>query len=229
VQGCAKLYRQAAEAALAIATVGEQILLRDGLQVTRFVRMPGCMKAYTQRECAHGAMFAGGGKQRVRQGRRVGAAPVSAERKVVSPLLPSDGTTWPAAGSNIFARTCAQHSAFDDVIAGKGARGDMFGDIPKKIELKFCGSCPACSYRTKTPDRDCKFGSKCTRKDCMYAHACPAGTNHMAGSTAIPCKSGIQCTLSTCSFAHPSKSLVCTNQDEGDPGTSRGPKVYAHT
>jgi hypothetical protein len=34
VQGCAKLYMQAAEAALATATEGEHSLLRDGLQVT---------------------------------------------------------------------------------------------------------------------------------------------------------------------------------------------------
>ena len=86
----------------------------------------------------------------------------------------------------------------------------------------FCGSCSACNYRTKTPSTKCKFGSRCTRKDCMYAHASPAGSAHMAGVNATACRSGIQCTLSTCSFAHPSKSLVCktSTQDKADAGAA---------
>ena len=77
-----------------------------------------------------------------------------------------------------------------------------------------CGQCSACKYRTKNPKTDCKFGSKCTRKDCMYAHASPAGTEHMAGSVATACRSGILCSAGGCKFAHPSKSLVCTAKFE---------------
>ena len=100
---------------------------------------------------------------------------------------------------------------------------------PKKSPSKCCGSCSACNFRTKVPRTDCKFGSNCTRKDCMYAHASPAGSNHMAGTIATACKEGIQCTLGSCNFAHPSKSLVCTNQDEGGPAKSHGAKVYENT
>ena len=47
MQGCAKLYMQAAEAVLATATEGEQSRLRDSLQVTRVCVMH--MKACRQR------------------------------------------------------------------------------------------------------------------------------------------------------------------------------------
>ena len=77
-----------------------------------------------------------------------------------------------------------------------------------------CGQCSACKYRTKKPKTDCKFGSTCTLKDCMYAHASPAGTQHMAGSITTACRSGILCSAGGCKFAHPSKSLVCTAKFE---------------
>ena len=80
-----------------------------------------------------------------------------------------------------------------------------------------CGSCPACKYRTKNPKTDCKFGSKCTRKDCFFAHASPAGSAHMAGSVATACRSGILCSSAGCQFAHPSPSLACTAKVEVPP------------
>ena len=48
----------------------------------------------------------------------------------------------------------------------------------------------------------------------MYAHASPAGTQHMAGSVATACRSGILCSAGGCKFAHPNKSLVCTAKFE---------------
>ena len=73
-----------------------------------------------------------------------------------------------------------------------------------------CGQCWACKYRTKDAYTDCRFGSRCTRKDCMYAHASPAGTEHRAGDVPTACRSGIMCKSARCKFVHPSKSLVCT-------------------
>ena len=75
----------------------------------------------------------------------------------------------------------------------------------------FCGSCPACRLRTTAPSTACRFGPRCTRPDCKFAHASPAGTRHKAGPVPAACRYGIQCRSGACKFAHPSKSLVCNS------------------
>jgi hypothetical protein len=85
---------------------------------------------------------------------------------------------------------------------------------PAAVVPKLCGSCFACSYRTKKPYTPCKDGLRCPRKDCWFAHACPASMTDKASACPSACNDGIGCTKSTCRFAHPSKSLVCTNPVE---------------
>ena len=48
-------------------------------------------------------------------------------------------------------------------------------ELQRQISAHFASLAPP---RTKTPSTKCKFGSKCTRRDCMYAHASPAGSAH---------------------------------------------------
>ena len=82
----------------------------------------------------------------------------------------------------------------------------------------FCGSCQACRLRTEVPGTACRFGARCTRQDCRFAHASPAGLRHTAGPVRKACRYGIQCRTSGCKFAHPSKSLVCC----GSAGAAQG-------
>jgi hypothetical protein len=74
---------------------------------------------------------------------------------------------------------------------------------------KFCGACPACTFKTKQPATDCKFGSRCTRENCVFAHASPAGSAHMAGPEPRACTSGIKCDRRDCPYAHPSRAMTC--------------------
>jgi hypothetical protein len=74
---------------------------------------------------------------------------------------------------------------------------------------KFCGACRACTFKTMQPATDCKFGSSCTRDNCVFAHASPAGSAHMAGSEARACTSGIKCNQRDCPCAHPSRAMKC--------------------
>jgi hypothetical protein len=80
----------------------------------------------------------------------------------------------------------------------------------------FCGSCYGCTFETTRPDTDCRYGSNCTRDDCHFAHASPAGNCHMAGNEPIACRHGIKCKRGNCSFAHPSPSLGCDGSSRSD-------------
>ena len=85
----------------------------------------------------------------------------------------------------------------------------------------FCGSCPACTLRTTVPATAYRFGSRCTRPDCWFSHASPAGTRQKAGPVPAACRHGIQCRSSACKFAHPSKSLVCNSNGGAQKGAIR--------
>jgi len=73
----------------------------------------------------------------------------------------------------------------------------------------FCSTCRACTFKTMQPATDCKFGSSCTRDNCVFAHASPAGSAYMAGTEARACTLGIKCTRGDCQFAHPSRAMKC--------------------
>jgi hypothetical protein len=59
---------------------------------------------------------------------------------------------------------------------------------------------------TTEPGVDCRFGSRCTRADCRYAHASPAGSG-MAGDRPTRCRYATECTDPGCEFAHPSPAF----------------------
>ena len=77
----------------------------------------------------------------------------------------------------------------------------------------FCGTCTGCTYKPLVAKTNCTYGSKCTNKDCKFAHASPAGSQRTAGSESKPCKSGIACTRADCKFAHPSPARKCLQAD----------------
>mmetsp|Transcript_2366 Transcript_2366/g.3315 ORF Transcript_2366/g.3315 Transcript_2366/m.3315 type:complete len:291 (-) Transcript_2366:145-1017(-) len=70
-------------------------------------------------------------------------------------------------------------------------------------------SCNACTSKTEKPGRKCMDGSKCTSKNCPFAHASPSSAEHMAGDEPTSCRDGIQCTTRICQCAHPCKGLQC--------------------
>jgi hypothetical protein len=120
-------------------------------------------------------------------------------RKAVACSRPLD----PKSTQSLAAKGQSQARRQRDVSAA--SQGDSRPGVSGPLMPTFCGSCPACRLRTTVPVTACWFGSRCTRQDCWYAHASPAGTRHEA------CRYGIQCQSSACKFAHPSKSLVCNS------------------
>ena len=80
--------------------------------------------------------------------------------------------------------------------------------------MSFCGNCFGCTFSLpRHVGKNCRHGSDCDRKDCYYAHASPAGSQHMAGHELAACKHGIRCTRGNCAFAHPSPFLKCSKYD----------------
>jgi hypothetical protein len=56
---------------------------------------------------------------------------------------------------------------------------------------------------TTRPDRNCKYGGRCTNEGCQFAHPSPVGSGQ-AGSESRICKFGAKCSRPSCIFAHAS-------------------------
>ena len=75
--------------------------------------------------------------------------------------------------------------------------------------------CQACSYRVERPEKECKYGSKCGKSECRYAHPSPScSTKRRAGRETGRCRYGIRCNDIRCEFSHPSPARKCQGEKE---------------
>ncbi|ETN39839.1 uncharacterized protein HMPREF1541_06065 [Cyphellophora europaea CBS 101466] len=101
---------------------------------------------------------------------------------------------------------------------GSNATGEpKDGAAPSEGDATMEGNDPAQAAKSNDPATTmCHFNTRCTNKECPYAHQSPAAPMNIPVDTSQVCEYGVACKNTACTARHPSPSLKQAHQAESE-------------